>query len=702
MMVREMKWFFVISALILAMTASVACGGPDPTPDEEAIRRIVQSEVAKLEAPEGQPGAAASQGERGQQGPQGEAGLTGEAGPAGEAGPPGPQGERAGQRIDWAACDWPLEDGTSVNLECGLVEVPVDYQDTEAGSISIAINVHRASSPYQRIGYLFVNPGGPGLSGVEMVRGTLEERFTVEILERFDIIGFDPRGLGASGPQFACGEPGEQIALLAGIDGYIDTPEEIAAGEAAANLCIQSMGQAGRLLHTDYVARDMDEIRQALGAEQVSYYGSGYGATLGGWYATLFPDSVRAMVVASADNPVDPASTQQERIAGQLEEIAAIAAGLEEALTACTNPDDCEIYNGGDPVGYYMEAAAKLYLVNDAAGNPQAGLYGVITTLYDELFWPFLWEGLFELHENDDPSILAAAAKIQLGDEPAGASFTFHVNCLDNWNLRPELDRATRLSDFKVIVAAIKEELPLLAVMDVSFPNSCPFYDQFAPEPLDGSLDGGGVPILVIGNRADPITPLGESEELATDTFSNGYLVETSHPSRVVYPENQCVNGHVHQALIDGVYPDERRVVCEPEDPAEPELAASANGQIEWSQCTQIEVLECGALAVPADYRNPEAGEIRIELIMHPATSPEQRIGYLFVNPGGPGGSGVQFAAGAAFGEFPGEIIERFDIVGPDPRGVGWSQPEFACGETRRAARTAGRHRRGRRHPPRR
>ena len=438
------------------------------------------------------------------------------------------------------------------------------------------------------------------------------------------------------------------------------------------------MGPVGGLLHTGYVARDMDEIREALGAEQISYYGSGYGATLGGWYATLFPDSVRAMAVVSADNPVDPAATQQERIAGQLEEVSAIAAGLEAALDACVHPDDCQIYNDGDPVGYYKQAAAKLSLVNDAVGNPQAGLLGVITPLYHELFWSFLWEGLYELQEHDDPSILAAAAKIQLGDEPAGASFIGHVNCLDNWSLHPELERATRLSDFETIVAAIEEYLPLLAVMDVSFPDPCPFYDQFAPEPLEGPLDGGGAPILVIGNRADPITPFSESEELATETFSNGYLVETSHLSRIVYPENVCVNNHVHRVLIDGQYPDERRVFCEREDPAGPE---SADGQIEWSQCTQIEVLECGALAVPADYRNPDAGEIRIGLLMHPATSPDQRIGYLFVNPGGPGGSGAESAAGAAFGSFTDEIVERFDIVGPDPRGVGWSQPEFACGE---------------------
>ena len=102
-------------------------------------------------------------------------------------------------------------------------------------------------------------------------------------------MGSTPRGVGASEPEFACGAPGEQLALLNSIDGDIDTPEETATGEAAANLCIESMGPVGGLLHSEYVARDMDEIRRALGAEQVSYLGYSYGSELGVWYATLFP-----------------------------------------------------------------------------------------------------------------------------------------------------------------------------------------------------------------------------------------------------------------------------------------------------------------------------------------------------------------------------------------------------------------------------
>ena len=399
--------------------------------------------------------------------------------------------------------------------------------------------------------------------GVEVVHDIPLGQFTDEIVAHFDIVGFDPRGVGESEPAFACGDPGEQFALLATIDGHIDTPDEIAAGEAAANLCIQSMGRVAGLLHSEYVARDMEEIRKALGADQISYFGFSYGSVLGVWYATLFPESVRAMVVDGADNPVDPAATQQQRIDEVIEEIAPLAAFLGKALTACAGPE-CPIYNDGDPVGYFRQAVAKLDLVNAAADdNPVAGLAGVISTLYSEEDWPGLWQGLFELNENDDPSILLDFARINLPPEPAAASFTDHVNCLDDWVLRPELDRTTRLDDSKIIDPTIEEMFPLLAAMGLSFLSPCPFYDQFAPGPFERPLDSGGLPILVIGNHSDAFTPFSQSEKLVTDTLSNGYLLETSHFKHIVYPDNNCVNDHVHKALIDSVYPNERRLFCE-------------------------------------------------------------------------------------------------------------------------------------------
>ncbi len=517
---------------------------------------------------------------------------------------------------------------------------------------------------------------------------------------------------GGSQPEFACGGLGEQLALLASIDMPIDTPEETAAGEAAANLCIETMGPVGGLLHTEYVANDMDEIRKALGAEQISYYGGSYGSTVGVWYATLFPDSVRAMVVDGADNPVDQAANQQERVAEELEELEAMEALLEKALTACADPE-CPIYNDGDPVGYYLRAAQKLGLVNAAADNhPEAGVFGVVSNLYSEEQWPDLWQGLFELNENDDPALLLESAKIQwLGGEFGEARLADHVNCLDAWVLHPEVDRASQLDDSVVTEALVEEQLPLITAANPFSVGACPFYDQFAPEPLEEPLDGSGVPILVVGNHDDPATPFAQSEELVTEVLSNGYLLETSHYKHVVYPKNQCVNGHVHRALIDLELPSARRVFCEedrtfaPATPAAPEPDPTAGERIDWSPCGAF---ECGSIQVPADYRDPEAGSINIALNMHRATSPDQRIGYLLVNPGGPGGSGLEMVALAKSPQmelrpFADELVEHFDIVGFDPRGVelsfiseiffehvkgvdlrvlvgGGSWPEFACG----------------------
>ena len=315
--------------------------------------------------------------------------------------------------------------------ECGLITVPADYRDPEAGIIIIEFAVHRATAPEKRIGYLFVNPGGPGVPGRAFAFSAPFGQYTDEIVERFDIVGFDPRGVGASEPSFACGDPGEQLALRASVEDYvIDTPEEIAAGEAAANLCIQSMGRVGGLLHSAYVANDMDEIRKGLGVEQISYLGYSYGSALGVWYATLFPESVRAMVVDAASNPVAETATIEESIAESIERSRPIEEILERALQACADPE-CPIYNDGDPVGYYMEAAAKLDLVNSAAGGyPIAGLFGVITALYAEESWPTLWQGLFELNENDDPAIIFQLALRQLGCErrtPAQASLNMSI-----------------------------------------------------------------------------------------------------------------------------------------------------------------------------------------------------------------------------------------------------------------------------------
>ena len=460
--------------------------------------------------------------------------------------------------VRWIDCD-------VVGLECGVVTVPLDFRDPGAGELALTIAVHRATDPDRRIGYLVVNPGGPGASGIDMAAWALEGPgvvYTAPVLERFDIVGFDPRGVGRSEPSFVCGEPGAQRAFLSQVELPFDAAEEFAAAEAAALLCVESMGAAAGLLHSEYVARDMDEIRKALGAEQVSYFGVSYGATLGVWYATLFPESVRAMVVDGADNPLDDVSTVEARVANVIDELRQFEVLLGEALDACDQPE-CPMYNDGDPRGYFKENVGALDAVAEATGgNPLAGALAIITPLYSEEAWPYLWIGYALLVEEDDPSLLAELARFQLGDSHGGTTFVEHVNCLDSWVLNPQLDRDVRLSDEKAMEEAVRRELPLLAHLEFTAPGTCPFYDLLDLGSFGGTLDGGDAPIVVIGNPRDPATPLSESVELVEETLSNGYLVEAEHLAHGVYPNNECANEIIHRALIDLVLPEERTTIC--------------------------------------------------------------------------------------------------------------------------------------------
>ena len=457
--------------------------------------------------------------------------------------------------IDWEICG---------DLECGSVEVPVDYGDPSGDTISIAVNILRAADTDRSRGALLVNPGGPGGSGLGLAEQFAFGAFPTELTDNFDIVGFDPRGVGESGPAFACGESGEQLQVLSSVDELIDEPDEIAAVEEAVGLCSATMGDAAGAFGTDFVARDMDEIRKALGEEQISFLGFSYGSVIGVWYASLFPENVRSMVIDGADNPVDEVDTAEQRLESAREEIGPLEDLLAEALDACDDPS-CPIFNDGDPVGYYLDAVEKVDLINEAmADNPDAGFLGLITPLYSESSWPLLWESLADLEERDDPDGFVELAEFQLGDDPGAVNFTAHVNCLDSWSLQPTYDRDARQSadaEFFALEDELDAEFPLLAAIPGESTPTCSFYDLINPAPLDVPFDGGGVPILVIGNTSDPVTSFGESQELVDEVLADGILVEVDHPDHTVYPANACVNDLVHDVLLDMRYP-EPGIVC--------------------------------------------------------------------------------------------------------------------------------------------
>ena len=458
--------------------------------------------------------------------------------------------------IDWETCG---------ALECGTLDVPLDYRIDDGETISIAVNRVAAADPAQRIGSLLVNPGGPGAPGTDFAEAFAFGAFPEDLTDRFDIIGFDPRGVGASEPAFACGASGEQLEVLSDIVDIIDEPAEDEAVEAAVQLCVDSMGDAAGLIHTGYVARDMNEIRRALGEEEISYLGFSYGSIIGVWYATLFPETVRAMVIDGADNPIDDISDFDARLDSAREQITPIEDLLDQALGACSD-STCPIFNDGDPQAYYLDAIDKLPLVADvSANNPDAGFLGLITPLYNEAQWPLLWDALADLQERDDPTLFADFAEFQLGPDPGLTNITGYINCLDSWALQPEDDREARLAASAEFFAREDElvaEFPLIGAIEDGLASTCTHMDILGTPALGVPFDGGGAPILVVGNTSDPVTSFGESEELVEESLANGFLVEVDHASHTVYPSNPCVNDAVHAALLNVDYPD-ARVVCD-------------------------------------------------------------------------------------------------------------------------------------------
>ena len=440
-------------------------------------------------------------------------------------------------------------------VSCGRVGAPLSYSSGNGLIAEVAFAVTRATGPAP-VGYLFVNPGGPGVSAREMVFKSAAH-LAPDLLERFDVVGVDPRGVGGSGPAFSCGDREKFMAVF----DEASTSGDLAAGERAVRLCIDATGPTASVMHTEYAARDMEAVRVALGASQISYYGASYGSLLGLWYATLFDDHVRVMVLDGAINPNRDTSSSEARVERDFGRLAPIEQRLAEALKACDG-DDCPISHGGDPLGWFLKNADRTAVVADHFdGFGPAPSLAMVTPLYAEAFWPVWHAALDAAVSHGDGSALARFAALQLLDgdlmgEWSAWTATAHINCLDNWVAAPGLSAEERIRDADALAEQVKQRLPLIAAIpDLGWAyDLCPFYGEVLLPPTSsvGALDGGNAVIMVIGNRSDPITPIADAEAL-TVSLGNATLLRADQPQHVTYPSDSCVEERVHAFLVDTV-----------------------------------------------------------------------------------------------------------------------------------------------------
>src|ERR1700744_4074405 len=279
------------------------------------------------------------------------------------AGPGAPQTSSA-PALSWGSCNKVLENPRAVaSAQCGTVSVPVDYANPAGAQVQLAVIRIPATGP--RIGALLVNPGGPGASAVDMVATLGGELAGSEVSKRFDLVGFDPRGVGHSTPGVRCQTDAEFDAYRR--DPMVDySPEGVAHIEQVyrqiaqrcqarkGSACLENGGTAS-------AARDMDSVRQALGDDQINYLGYSYGTELGTAYVERFGEHVRSMVL---DGAIDPSIGPTEELINQE---AGFQTAFNDYAADCARSADCPL--GTDPTQW---VARYHQLIDPLVAKPAA------------------------------------------------------------------------------------------------------------------------------------------------------------------------------------------------------------------------------------------------------------------------------------------------------------------------------------------
>lgn len=454
-----------------------------------------------------------------------------------------------GQEIAWTDCG----DG----FECSTLLVPLDYADPAGATIEIALNRLPAGGA-DRIGSLVLNPGGPGGSGLDYARQ--DDVVTGQLLEVYDIVGFDPRGVGASTP-IDCLDDAGLDAFLAVDASPDDDAEAVALDESSATLaagCAELSGAMLPYMGTVDVARDLDVLRGALGDEQLNYLGKSYGTLIGSLYAEQFPDRVGRLVL---DGVVDPAASATESALGQ-------AAGFELALRAFL--EDCQAYLEDCPlIGDIDEGAARIagFLeqvdaepIVTASGRElteSLAVLGLAVTLYDAEFgWPLGRQALTEIFDDGTAETLLLLSDFYTEREPDGSygsnsnEVIYAVNCMDQGD---QLDIEESLALLPEFEAASPLFGPYVATGSVP----CSYWPAEPTNEPHEIVAPGAAPILVIGTTGDPATPYESSVALA-ETLESGVLLTFEGNGHTAYEQgNICIDERVDLYFLTGATPPE-------------------------------------------------------------------------------------------------------------------------------------------------
>lgn len=451
------------------------------------------------------------------------------------------------QKLSWNECG---------DARCTTVEVPVDYEKPDGETLKLEVKVIPAEGDGGRS--LFVNPGGPG-GEAQGFAGTMKARLGSDVLDTYDIVGVDPRGVGKSTPVDCLSD--RELDEYAASEPDPDNPAEIEEYRAATvdfgNGCEERSGALASHISTEEAARDFDVVRALLGSKTLDWFGASYGTELGATYATLFPKTVGRMVL---DGAVDPSLTAEESAFGQ-------TTGFQRALDAYI--DDC-VKRKECPLGRDADAAedrlAEFVDARDA--NPMdtgeerkltqgITFYGIAVTLYDKETWPILTQALTAAFQGDG-GVLLHLSDAYFRRQPDG-SYSENlgeanpaINCLDS------------ADDDESTLEEVQDSLPRFAKASPVFGRalawgalSCSDWPIMATHPQVDVDATGSKPIVVLGTTRDPATPYEWAKALA-DELGSAVLVSRQGDGHTAYTSgNTCIKNLVDDYLVDGKVPED-------------------------------------------------------------------------------------------------------------------------------------------------
>jgi pimeloyl-ACP methyl ester carboxylesterase len=453
-----------------------------------------------------------------------------------------PSGDSEVGSLRWRACGAPFE--------CATLTVPLDHANPGGRTIDLGLIRLPAKDAAGRIGSLVTNPGGPGGSGVDFVRNSGASVFS-RLQERFDIVSFDPRGVGESSP-ISC-LSGSEMDELISLDPTPDTGgERDALIEGAREFvmgCERESGDILPFLSTDAVARDLDLIRAALGEDRLTYLGFSYGTFLGTVYASLYPDRIRAFVL---DGAVDATLDTEAQLTEQ-------ATGFEQALDRfladCAKRPACSFHEGGNTAAAFdalMEriddSALPAVATRDSRPvGPGEAFNAMVVAMYDKSLWDALAQGL-ALAERGDGSILLLLSDALTERQPDGSYGSLipvlnATNCLD-------YPAPTDVAFYDGLAMRLEQKAPRFGeAFGYSF--TCAFWPIRSERSLDPIAATGAPPLLVVGSTGDPATPYEWSVKLAAQLESGVLLTRDGEGHTAYGGTSACIDGAVDAYLID-------------------------------------------------------------------------------------------------------------------------------------------------------